>query len=72
MVRAMKRLLFLAFVACSHAPASEHAAAQPPVPDTGRHTLTIIGTNDLHGALERLPLVAGYVANVRAARACGA
>jgi 5'-nucleotidase len=31
--------------------------------------LTIIGTNDLHGALDRLPLFAGYVANVRAARA---
>ena len=32
-------------------------------------TLTILGTNDLHGALERVPLLAGFVANVRAARA---
>ena len=31
-------------------------------------TLSIIGTNDLHGALERLPLLAGFVVNVRAAR----
>ena len=32
-------------------------------------TLTIIGTNDLHGALDRLPILGGYLANVRAARA---
>src|SRR5882762_2488416 len=40
----------------------------PPAP---RHavTLSIVGTNDLHGALERLPLLAGFIANVRAARA---
>lgn len=31
-------------------------------------TLTIIGTNDLHGALERLPIFAGFIANLRAAR----
>ena len=66
MVRAMKRLLAIVLVACSHAPASEPAA--PPA-DTRPHTLTILGTNDLHGALERLPLIAGYIANVRAARA---
>jgi 2',3'-cyclic-nucleotide 2'-phosphodiesterase (5'-nucleotidase family) len=28
-----------------------------------------MGTNDLHGAIDRLPILAGYVANVRAARA---
>ncbi|MBA3454528.1 MAG: 5'-nucleotidase C-terminal domain-containing protein [Deltaproteobacteria bacterium] len=28
-----------------------------------------MGTNDLHGALERLPILAGYMANLRAARA---
>jgi 5'-nucleotidase len=32
-------------------------------------TLSIIGTNDLHGALERLPLFAGFIANLRAVRA---
>jgi 2',3'-cyclic-nucleotide 2'-phosphodiesterase (5'-nucleotidase family) len=32
-------------------------------------TISFLGTNDLHGALERLPIFAGYVANVRAARA---
>jgi 2',3'-cyclic-nucleotide 2'-phosphodiesterase (5'-nucleotidase family) len=64
----MIRWLFVAgLVACSSAPHRERApkpAAPPAV-----HTLTIIGTNDLHGALVRLPLIAGYVANVRAARA---
>ncbi|HET9619740.1 MAG TPA: 5'-nucleotidase C-terminal domain-containing protein [Kofleriaceae bacterium] len=28
-----------------------------------------MGTNDLHGAIDRLPVLAGYVANLRAARA---
>jgi 2',3'-cyclic-nucleotide 2'-phosphodiesterase (5'-nucleotidase family) len=35
----------------------------------GAVTLTIVGTNDLHGALERLPLLGGFLANLRAARA---
>ncbi len=41
----------------------------PVKPRTGTITLTVIGTNDLHGSVERLPILAGYVANVRAARA---
>src|SRR5512139_2283307 len=41
----------------------------PPAPKAAPVTLTIIGTNDLHGALDRLPIFAGFVANVRAARA---
>ncbi len=40
----------------------------PPKPRAGSFTLTILGTNDLHGAIDRLPILAGYVANVRAAR----
>src|SRR5262245_2162178 len=32
-------------------------------------TLSIVGTNDLHGALERLPIFAGFIANLRASRA---
>lgn len=32
-------------------------------------TLSIVGTNDLHGALPRLPILAGYLTNLRAARA---
>src|SRR4051812_48675560 len=64
-------LLVACVVACSGAP--QHPTSSPR-PDTHeKHespkTLTIIGTNDLHGALVRLPLLAGYVENVRAARA---
>ncbi|MCE9574644.1 MAG: 5'-nucleotidase C-terminal domain-containing protein [Deltaproteobacteria bacterium] len=41
---------------------------RPPGPARGAQTITILGTQDLHGALERLPILAGYVDNVRAAR----
>lgn len=37
--------------------------------DPASATITVIGTSDLHGALDRLPLLGGFVANVRAARA---
>lgn len=45
--------------------------SQPPAPPKkqGAVTLTILGTNDVHGALDRLPIFAGFVANARAARA---
>ena len=57
-------------IACSHAaaPGGERRGELAQ----GRRravTLTIVGTNDLHGALDRLPVLAGFVANVRAARA---
>ena len=57
--------------ASSHARARrQHVTSSPPATDArGARTLTIIGTNDLHGALDRLPLLAGFIANVRAARA---
>jgi 5'-nucleotidase len=41
---------------------------RPPGPARGAQTITILGTQDLHGAIERLPILAGYVDNVRAAR----
>src|SRR4051812_14204982 len=59
----------IALAACSHPPApvhGDHTGASPP--HLGVRTLTIIGTNDLHGSLDRLPLLAGYIGNVRAAR----
>jgi 2',3'-cyclic-nucleotide 2'-phosphodiesterase (5'-nucleotidase family) len=43
----------------------EVAPAPPPRPPI---TLSIVGTNDLHGALPRLPILAGYVNNLRAVR----
>ncbi len=42
----------------------------PKIPEQADPVLiTVLGTNDLHGAIDRLPILAGYVANVRAARA---
>jgi 2',3'-cyclic-nucleotide 2'-phosphodiesterase (5'-nucleotidase family) len=57
-------------IACSHAraPASDHRGELPQARRRAV-TLTIMGTNDLHGALDRLPVLAGFVANLRAARA---
>src|SRR5215468_2699693 len=69
-----------ALIACSHPPGPSGPALgdgswrpighDPQPPANGRAvTISIVGTNDLHGALERLPLFAGFVANLRAARA---
>jgi 5'-nucleotidase len=57
-------------IACSHA-AVPAGAPRGELPQARRRavTLTIVGTNDLHGALDRLPVLAGFVANLRAARA---
>ena len=59
----------LVAVACS-SPAPKHVEHGPPggVAKKGARTITIIGTNDLHGAIDRLPLLAGFVANIRAER----
>jgi len=45
---------------------SSHVA--PPHKSAGAVTISIVGTNDLHGAIGRLPMLAGYVDNLRAAR----
>jgi 5'-nucleotidase len=39
-----------------------------PAPQTGRVTITVVGTNDLHGHVRALPLLAGHLENLRAAR----
>ena len=57
-------------IACSQPPSRDlQGPRAAPQRLAGALTISIIGTNDLHGALERLPLFAGYVANLRAARA---
>jgi 5'-nucleotidase len=56
--------------ACSspaRAPAPEPAPTAPPAPDVA--TISIVGTSDLHGHVRALPLLAGYVSNLRRARA---
>ncbi|MBA3459706.1 MAG: 5'-nucleotidase C-terminal domain-containing protein [Deltaproteobacteria bacterium] len=67
-MRTLPLLVSLA-VACSSPPKKDPAPRQPPQKRAGSVTLSIIGTNDLHGALERLPILAGYLVNLRAARA---
>ncbi|HUS31491.1 MAG TPA: 5'-nucleotidase C-terminal domain-containing protein [Kofleriaceae bacterium] len=65
----MKSLVVcLVLVAACSQPATKHVDHGPPVAKKGARTLTIIGTNDLHGAIDRLPLLAGFINNVRAAR----
>jgi len=71
-VRYLSRFVALAVIAvgCSQpATRTEVGPRPPPKLQPGAVTLSIVGTNDLHGALERLPLFAGYMDNLRAARA---
>ena len=66
----MRLALVVALVAaCSSPPPTHERGTVPAKAKVGARTLTIIGTNDLHGALSRLPLLAGFIGNVRAARA---
>src|SRR6187551_1347437 len=60
--------VFALALSCSQPATKKHVDGPPPAKQGGSRTITIIGTNDLHGALDRMPLLAGFVANVRAAR----
>ncbi|HEY4177208.1 MAG TPA: bifunctional UDP-sugar hydrolase/5'-nucleotidase [Kofleriaceae bacterium] len=62
--------LALACAACGGGGSDKPARPRtPPTQKTGTVTVSIVGTNDLHGAIERLPRLAGYIGNLRAARA---
>jgi 2',3'-cyclic-nucleotide 2'-phosphodiesterase (5'-nucleotidase family) len=50
---------------CRPAPSPAPAPAAPPA----RVTISVVGTNDLHGRIEALPPFGGYLANLRRARA---
>jgi 2',3'-cyclic-nucleotide 2'-phosphodiesterase (5'-nucleotidase family) len=47
--------------------APPHASASAPAP-LGKRVVSVIGTNDLHGRVLALPLLGGYLANLRRAR----
>jgi 5'-nucleotidase len=67
---APKLLVALAAVALAACPgAGDKPQRPPPKPARGSVTISIVGTNDLHGAVDRLPIFAGYVANLREVRA---
>ncbi|MEZ4365740.1 MAG: 5'-nucleotidase C-terminal domain-containing protein [Kofleriaceae bacterium] len=71
----MARLVAVAVAAVAVAASGCGASTEPPPhrpPPTaapGARTITIVGTNDLHGAIDRLPILAGYLDILRAARA---
>ena len=54
-------------VASACARPAKNSSPLPPAPASAR-TLTVIGTNDFHGRLEKLPLLAGFVEHLRAKR----
>ncbi len=64
---AIAALLCAAACSSSHPPMQVDKTAKPTM-KKGARTLTIVGTNDLHGALDRLPLLGGFLTNIRAAR----
>src|SRR6187549_3062659 len=64
----MNRWLIVALLLAG-CPKKDAAQRPPPRVAHGSVTISIVGTNDLHGAVDRLPILAGYVANLRAARA---
>jgi 5'-nucleotidase len=61
-------LLGIVCLAACSSPAPKPVDRGPPKAKKSARTLTIIATNDLHGAVDRLPLFAGFIANIRDAR----
>lgn len=66
-------LVALALASCGGTPAAEvRQTTEHSAPDQAeapaRVVVSIVGTNDLHGHIAALPLLAGYVANLRRSR----
>lgn len=64
----------VALLGCSRGSVIEQPRAQEPVVQAqasapAEVTISIVSTNDLHGRLSQLPLLGGYVENLRAERA---
>ncbi len=75
--RALALLASLSLAACTSAPPPPVAPAplaawaphEPaPAPVAGPVVITLIGTNDVHGRIDSLPILGGYLANLRAVR----
>lgn len=67
-MRVVAAIACLCVASCSGPSKTEDGPRTSPKRRAGAVTLSIIGTNDLHGAIDRLPLLAGYMANLRAVR----
>lgn len=61
----LRALLLAALTACGASPPPLQPAERP---STAARELSIVGTNDLHGHVESLPLLAGYLELLRADR----
>lgn len=59
--------LGVVLLACS-SPTQQTKPPVEPKKRDGAVTISIVGTNDLHGAIGRLPLLAGYISNLRDVR----
>jgi 5'-nucleotidase len=72
-MRAVRPLAIAALAclaACSASPATTAPSASSTKPEApARVVLSLVGTNDLHGHVEATPLLGGYLANLRKARA---
>ncbi|MEM9487801.1 MAG: metallophosphoesterase, partial [Myxococcota bacterium] len=58
----------LVLSSCARPQPAIQPAGEPAI-KTGAVTISVLGTSDFHGALDRLPILAGFVGNLRAARA---
>ncbi|MFT3697526.1 MAG: 5'-nucleotidase C-terminal domain-containing protein [Kofleriaceae bacterium] len=65
----MKRLVVAALIAGCGGGSSHTHHVPTKVAKAGSRTISIVGTNDLHGQLDRLPLFGGFIKNLREARA---
>jgi 2',3'-cyclic-nucleotide 2'-phosphodiesterase (5'-nucleotidase family) len=65
--RSLAALLAVSAVAAAVS-GCQRPPASPPTPPA-RVTVSVVGTNDLHGRIEALPPFGGYLANLRRARA---
>ncbi len=72
---AMRSVLLVLVVLLGSACGTTPQDRPPPAPvgaapavSAGPVTISIVGTNDLHGHMRELPLLAGYLENLRAAR----
>ncbi len=68
MHRGLVVLVFAFGCSCGGAAVATETRASDTQAATGNVLISIVGTNDLHGHLRSLPLLAGYLANLRAAR----